>query len=603
MRARAHRPSSKSQAHRRQTSSQTATDHHILIRNRARLLSAGLVLALCGLLARLVQLQALDARGLQRIAQRQQVAAITLQPRRGRIFDRLGRPLVVNLEVPSLYAIPHRIPDPKAFAHKLAPVLHLSSEEIMRRLRTGRNFAWLARKIPAEVARRVKNLDLGDQVGFLTESRRAYPNGPLGAHVVGFVGIDDQGLGGIEFSYDAILRGHPGKAVAERDGMGRVLVDRQRVVEAPADGSDLVLTIDEVLQHIAERELDKAMVQTRAHQGSVTVMDPKSGEILAMAVRPTFDPNTGNKATPEQWSNRPLTQSYEPGSTFKIILSAAALDSGVVHPEDRFFCTGSLVVGKRVIRDAHHERHGSETLSDIVRNSCNVGAAQVATRLGKERFYNYIRTFGFGQVVGIDLPGEATGIVPPTAEWRSPALQTIAFGQGISVTALQLLTAATSLVNDGWTIRPHVVRGIRDPQGRLIQSVGRVPIREVTHAETARATMQMLVRAVDEGTGAEARVPGYTVAGKTGTAQKPARGGGYDPDHYVASFLGVVPASDPKLLILVILDEPAGVYFGGTVAAPVFRQVASQALWYLHVPPDTTGFGDVTAQRRRSNNH
>lgn len=554
-------------------------------------------------MARLVQLQTLDARHLQRIAQRQQVATLVLTPRRGRIFDRMGRPLVVNLEAPSLYAIPSQIPDQKAFAQQLAPVLHLAPGEIVRRLQSGRNFAWLARKISPEVAARVKQMGLEDQVGFMTEARRAYPNGSLGAHVIGFVGIDNQGLGGIEFTYDAILRGHPGKALIERDGIGRTLVERQRVLEAPADGSDVVLTIDQVLQHIAERELDKAMAQTKARQGSVTVVDPKTGEVLAMAVRPTFDPNVGGRANPELWSTRPVTQSYEPGSTFKVILSAAALDSGAVRPEERFICNGSLVVGKHIIRDAHNERHGSQTLTDIVRNSCNVGAAQVATRLGKEQFYNYIRKFGFGEVVGIDLPGEASGIVPPTGEWRGPTLQTIAFGQGISVTALQLLTAATSVANEGVIIRPHVVRTIRDPQGRVIRAVGRDPIRQVTRPEAARAAMQMMQMAVDDGTGTEARVPGYTVAGKTGTAQKPARGGGYDPYRYVASFLGLVPASDPKLLILVILDEPRGVYFGGTIAAPVFRQVASQALWHLQVPPDTTGFGDVTAQRRRPINH
>ncbi len=607
--SRAHRVASTRRPPLRQFTSGVATDHRILIRGRATVLFGFLLLALGALVARMVQLQTFDAPRLQSIAQRQQLATIALTPRRGRIFDRTGRPLVVNLDVPSIYAVPHQIADPLAFARTVGPILHLTPDEILRRLRTGRYFAWLARKVSPEVAARVKALDLRAQIGFITETRRAYPNGPLAAHVVGFVGIDNQGLAGVELTYDPVLRGQSGKAVGERDGVGRVLVETQRVIEAPSDGADVVLTIDQVLQHTAERELDKAMTQTNARQGSITVLDPTSGEVLALAVRPGFDPNTGGQAKPEQWLDRPLAQSYEPGSTFKIFLSAAALDSGVVQPNERFFCSGSLAApGNHVIRDARGERHGWQTVGDIVRNSCNVGAAQIATRLGKDRFYHYIRAFGFGDVVGIDLPGEAPGIVTPPTAWRGPGLQTIGFGQGISTTPLQLLTAATSLANDGVLVRPHIVRAIRDPQGRVIGVIGRSTIRQVLQPGVARATLQMMVGAVEDGTGTQARVAGYTVAGKTGTAQKPSPEGGYDPDRFVASFLGLVPAADPKLLVLVVLDEPRGAYFGGEVAAPVFRAVAAQALWYLRVPPDPNGFGESgtslpSTPRRRSGGH
>jgi len=524
---------------------------------------------------------------LQAIAQRQQVTTIVLEPHRGRLLDRRGRPLAINVEVPSLYAVPSAIPDRRAFAARVAPVLGLTDDEVLRRLAGGRYFAWLARKVPPEVAARVKALGLGDQVGVRIEDRRAYPNGVLGAHLLGFVGIDNQGLAGIELAYDDALRGRAGEAVAAHDGLGRILVETQRTMEAPQDGADLLLTVDQVVQHIAERELDAAMTRTRARGGSVIVMDTRTGEILALAARPAYDPNTGTEAPPERWMNRTVGEVYEPGSTFKVFLAAAALDSGLLGPAERFFCPGFLKVGDHVIRDAGNQKHGWQTLGDVIKNSCNVGAAQIATRLGKVVFYRYIRAFGFGAPTRVDLPGEAAGLVPPPSAWLGPGLQTIAFGQGISVTPLQLLAASTALANDGIAVRPHVVRGMRDSLGRTTEVVGGRPGRRVVRPEVARAVLRMMVRTVEEGTGTPARIAGYAVAGKTGTAQKPAPGGGYDPSRYVASFLGIVPADDPRLALLVVLDEPLGPYYGGEVAAPVFREVAAQTLWYLRIPPAT----------------
>jgi len=281
-----------------------------------------------------------------------------------------------------------------------------------------------------------------------------------------------------------------------------------------------------------------------------------------------------------------VAEAQEPGSTFKIFLMAAALDSGVVPPTEHFFCGGSLPApGGTVLRDAGGRRHGWQTMGEIVKNSCNIGAAQVGTRLGKAQFFHYIRAFGFGQPIGIDLPGESAGIVPPPSAWRGPGLQTISFGQGVSTTAIQMLTAATALVNDGTMLRPYIVRAVRDHQGRLTEAVGRQVVGRVIRPETAAAVLQMMVGTTTSGTGTQARIDGYTVAGKTATAQKPARRGGYDPDRYVASFLGIVPIPNPRLAVLVALDEPRGAYSGGEVAAPVFRQLASQVLWYLRVPP------------------
>lgn len=573
------------------TSSEQAADHRMLIRRRTTVLLVFLMLALAGLVARLAQLQVVEGGRLQRIAERQQLGSITLDPHRGRVLDRRGRALAINVEATSIYAVPSAISDRHAFAAIIAPAVGLSADDVEQRLSAGRYFAWLARKVSPEVVARVKALNLGDQIGFLTEDRRAYPNGSLAAHLLGFVGIDNQGLAGVELTYDEMLRGTAGKAVSARDGIGRILVETQQLLQAPRDGVDIVLTIDQVIQHIAERELEKAIARTGAHQGSVTVIDPTNGEILALAVYPAFDPSRGTAARPAQWNNRVVTEAYEPGSTFKVFLAAAVLETGTVSPTERFFCNGSLVVGDHVIRDAHNKKHGWQTMADIIKNSCNVGAAQMATKLGKQLFYNYIRNFGFGQQSGIDLPGEARGIVPPPSAWLGPGLQTIAFGQGVSTTAVQLVAAATALVNDGVIVRPHVVRAVRDSEGRMIKVVGREPVRQVIRPETAQAVLRMMVGTVEDGTGTQARIDGYTVAGKTGTAQKPSRFGGYDPNRFVASFLGIAPVEDPRLAILVVLDEPRGEHYGGEVAAPVFREVAAQTLWYLRVPPrqNTTG--------------
>jgi stage V sporulation protein D (sporulation-specific penicillin-binding protein) len=357
------------------------------------------------------------------------------------------------------------------------------------------------------------------------------------------------------------------------------------VAAAPADGADLVLTIDEMIQHLTEQALARALRETGAVRGMALVMDPRSGEMLAMAAAPAFVPGEFERVSPRRWTNRPISEVFEPGSTLKLVTAAAALESGRVRPTDRFACPEYLQVGKHRIRDAHRSCKTTQTLEDIVRHSSNVGAAEVAQRLGKVVLYHHIRRFGFGTATGIDLPGEAAGIVNPPAEWLGPGLQTIGFGQGISATALQLLTAASALANDGVMVRPHVMRMVRDREGRLLRAASPEAGRRVVSSATAAALMRMMVRTVEDGTGREAALPGYVVAGKTGTAQKPGPGGGYLLGRYIASFVGFVPVPHPRLAILIVLDEPRGAYYGGTVAAPVFREIAGRALWYLRVPP------------------
>jgi cell division protein FtsI/penicillin-binding protein 2 len=430
-------------------------------------------------------------------------------------------------------------------------------------------------------------MGLGDAIGFTTEARRAYPNGMLAAHVLGFAGVDNQGLAGAELAFDHMLRGIAGLARIDRDAIGRPRFETRTVVRRPVDGAVVVLTIDQVLQHIAERELDRAVQQTRASWGAALIMEPESGELLAVATSPRFDPNAFLRAKPASWNNPAISHLYEPGSTFKVILAAAALESGAVDEREIFTSTGTLRVAGYTIREARGRVFPRQTLGDIIRNSSNVGAAMVATRVGAERFHAVIRRFGLGAPTGVELPGEAAGLVPPPGRWGGATLQTIGFGQGISVTPLQMLAAGATLARGGVTVRPHVLRAVRDPDGRAISVTQPDPGRQAISREAARRVMRMMAEATTRGTDAQVQPEGYPVAGKTGTAQKPSPSGGYLPDAYVASFLGVVPADRPRMAILVLLDEPKGEYFGSVVAAPLFRAIAGQALWHLRVPPST----------------
>jgi cell division protein FtsI/penicillin-binding protein 2 len=554
-----------------------------------------LIVLLTGTLAlgaRLVSLQVIQASELERIAERQQVGTSVIDPRRGRLLDRSGRPLAVNVDAESVYAVPSKIDDPLGFARSVAPTIGVNPQDLAARLRPDRHFLWLARKVSPQVAAELRSKSLGDQIGFLTEPRREYPNGTLAAHVLGFAGIDNQGLAGAELAFDAYLRGRAGLARVDRDAMGRPRFETQEILRQPIDGADVVLTIDQVIQHIAERELDRALAQTRSTWGTVLIMDPQTGEILAMATAPRFDPDAYDLVPTAEWNNPAISHTYEPGSTFKIVLAAAVLETGAVSPEEVFVNDGSLKVpGGYVIREAHGLRYPRETLADIVRNSSNVGAAMVATRLGVARYAEAIRRFGFGSPTGIELPGEAAGLVPPPERWKGAALQTIGFGQGISVTPLQLLAAGAALANDGLLVQPHVLRAVRDAEGRAIAVATPAPGRRVVSSQAARQVMMMLEDVVQHGTGTQARINGYRVAGKTGTAQKPAPGGGYLPDAFVASFLGLAPVDHPRLAVLVILDSPKGDYYGGLVAAPVFRAVTEQTLWNLRIAPSEAPAG------------
>jgi cell division protein FtsI/penicillin-binding protein 2 len=557
---------------------------------RVTALFAFWLVTLALLLGRLLDLQVLHANGLQRLAIRQQLESLKLPGRRGMIVDRGGRQLAVNLEADSVYAVPQAIAAPTAFARKVAPILHLSPAEVVARLhRGGPYFAWLARRQTPETIETLRALHLGEVVGMVPETRRAYPAGQLAASVIGFAGLDESGLAGLELQYDAVLRGVEGTGQAHRDAIGRELVQTQRILTAPRDGHTLVLTLDQVIQHITERELRRTVAATHALGGVAIVMDPTNGAILALATLPSFDANQYQAAPPVLWKCRAIADVYEPGSTFKLMLAAAALSSGVVTPGEQFQDRGKIRINGATIHDAEPPEHHILNLAEIVKYSSNVGAAQVATRLGKDRFYQYIRQFGFGRPTGVDLPGEAAGIIRPVSQWYGPSLQNIGFGQGISVTPLQLLVAASAFATRGMAVNPHVVEAIRDPAGHTVATPGNTPPHQIVEPEVADQVLAMMQEVVEGGTGTNAHLQGYPVAGKTGTAQRPSPTGGYEPGGYVASFVGVVPVPSPRVAILVLVDRPRGVYFGGDVAAPAFREIAQQVLWYLRVPPISTG--------------
>lgn len=548
------------------------------------LLTAGF---LC-VVVRLFSLQVVQATELSKRAERQHEKSVVLEGERGTLFDRQGRILATNVEVPSIYAIPSLVRDREAVVPDLARVLQSDRRMIRKRLEGNKNFVWIERKVSPTVARSVMELGI-EGIGVLNESQRFYPKRNLLGHLLGFAGMDNHGLEGIELKYDTLLRGEKGWAVVERDAFGHSIFQKGPDDSiTPSRGNDLVLTVDEVIQHIAETELDAVMEQTLADSGSVIVMNPKTGEILALAVRPAFNPNRVEFQHPDQWRNRAVTDAYEPGSTFKIVTASAALEERVASPGDIFYCEeGRMAVAGGVVRD--HEKEGYLTFREVIQKSSNIGMIKIAMRMTDERLYRQIRAFGFGEKTGIDLEGEAPGLIRDPKYWSGRSLASISIGQEVAATPLQIITAVSAIANGGALMRPHLVSEIRDPDGRVIKSFPPEIRRRAVSPQTAGKMMNILEGAVSEnGTGGKAAIPGYRVAGKTGTAQKidPATKR-YSMQDTVSSFVGIVPAEDPRIVVLVVVDNPKGESWGGVVAGPVFKKIAEQVLRYLGVPPRT----------------
>ena len=554
---------------------------------KVRIIFLSCLLCFCFVLVlgRMFQLQVLKKEQLYKLAARQQHTQIPLVPKRGTIYDSRGNELAVSIEVDSVYADARKVTEVEKTARELAAILEIDRQELKQRLKNHRSFEWVQRKISPKEVEQIKELRLSG-VSFLRENRRFYPNSQLAAHLVGFVGLDSKGLEGIEFQYDALLNGANQVWTTARDALGREIAMGKTSFEKEDHYRNVILTIDKPIQHITETELGRGVEKWGAKGGMAIAMDPWSGKILAMASFPTFNPNQFIQYRSKSWRNRALSDVFEPGSMFKAFLAAAALEEQVVRPSDSFFCeNGSYKVYDRTIHD--HSKHGYLTFQQIIKFSSNIGASKVGEKMGKERLYRYISAFGFGEKTRVGLPGEGKGIVHHPRYWSPVALDTISFGQGVSVTGVQLATALSAIANGGSLMKPYVVEKITNEKGEVVQSFKPETIRKVISEETARKVRMLLKAATEKGGTGEGAVPaGYEVAGKTGTAQKvDSLMGGYSDDRYVSGFMGFAPADAPKLVVLVIVDEPQGNSYGGVVAAPIFKTIMEKALPSLNVIP------------------
>jgi cell division protein FtsI (penicillin-binding protein 3) len=544
-----------------------------------------LLLLLCGfgvVLFRLVALQVWQAAELSAKAVRQHQKTVSLEGARGTIVDRHGKILAMNVEVPSVFGIPTTLDSPTKTARQLSPILQVRTDELERKLRQDKSFVWLARKLDPEQGRRLDRLSL-DGIGVVMEGRRFYPKGPLLAHVLGFSGMDGEGLEGVEHRYESYLHGEKRMMVLQRDALGRTVFPKDLMERNPTSGHSLTLTIDEVIQYIAERELEDAVARAQAKAGTVIVLDPQTGAVLAMAVSPRFDPNVVSALNPDRWRNKALTDAYEPGSTMKALMAAAAIEERVVKPNTMVFGErGRMTVANTVIHD--HERLGWISFAQVIQRSSNIGAAKTGMALGEQRLYRYLQAFGFGQRTEIDLPGEGIGLVKSPKSWGRRSVASISIGQEIGVTPIQMVSAIAALANGGILMKPYIVSEIRDAEGSILKQVPPQVRRRVVSLETARSVTKILEGVVTDGTGTKAAIPRFRVAGKTGTAQKiDPRTGTYSDSQFVASFVGYVPADRPRLAMIVAIDEPQGEAWGGAVAAPVFSRVGEQVLSYLGV--------------------
>jgi cell division protein FtsI/penicillin-binding protein 2 len=553
---------------------------------RVRFLAIALLLWASVVVARLAELQLAEGSRYRARAQRQQERRIEVSPLRGSIFDRAGRPLAVSVEVSSVYAIPDDVKDAEATARALARHLAVPEATLLARLQQKKGFVWIARKIDRAAATALKKAKLPG-IHLVGETKRSYPKGSLAAALLGYVGLDDKGLGGLEHSYDEIIRGKPGEIVAltdaRRSTYGEAEVANGR---PPQEGASLVVSIDSGIQFAAEQALSEVVAESQAKSGVVVLLDPADGSILAMATAPGFDPNDYGRYPADGRRNRAVADAHEPGSTFKIVTGAVALQNGVVTLDETIDTgDGTIRVGNVVISEHDRKRYGALTLAGVIEHSSNVGIIRVGLRLGPQRLWAGATALGVGRATGIDLPGENSGIFRKPERWSMLSNATISMGQEVSLTPLQLARVAAAIANGGKLVRPRLVRRIAHPDGR-VETFEPPPAERVLSEETARTVRDLMVGVVEHGTGRKAAIPGFAVAGKTGTAQK-AGIGGYLPGRYVSSFVGFAPSENPRIVGLVLIEEPrGGRYYGGDIAAPVFSRVVSQALGILRVAPE-----------------
>ena len=542
---------------------------------------------------RLVQLQVFKYGEYVQKAARQQQRTITVDPPRGVIFDRGGHELAMSVSVDSIFAVPSEIPDQASTAHLLGKVLGADSDDILNHLKASKSFAWVARKVDQDKSDRVRSLNLRG-VYFQKESKRYYPKRELAAQVIGYVGMDDSGLAGTERQFDDDLRGIAGKMMITMDARRKWF---GRVEKQPEPGANVVLTIDQNIQYIAEKELDKAMTDTGAVAGTVVVQNPHTGEILALANRPTFNPNLAKEITPALLKNHAVSDVYEPGSVFKTVTYSSALEEHLTSPDEIVSCDpGFIVVGGIRIRDSHHV--GVVSVAKAYAESSDVAAVKMGLKLGPDKFYKHIKDYGFGQQTGIELPGETRGMIKSPSRWSGSSIGSMSIGQEVGVTPLQVISMVSSIANDGIYTPPRIVADVTQPTQGYRQIVFHPKDqRRVISSMTAAQMRSMMQQVVLEGTARRAILNGYTAAGKTGTAQKvDPKTHLYSKTDYVGSFVGFAPVNSPALTVAVILDSAKGLHQGGQVSAPVFNRIMQQSLEYLNVPHDAEIRGDPKRQ-------
>ncbi len=553
-----------------------------------RIIAAMVVgLGLFGILwVRCVWLQVIAAGKYASYAAAQQQSSQLLPARRGTVYDRDGRPLAISVPVPSVYANARHVTAKGELAVRLSHAVGRDRDMIRHRLEKDKGFVWIARQVDPGLAPAL--LALRDEgVGVLEEPKRFYPHGRLAGHLLGFVDIDQRGLEGLELALNGPLQGQEGWRSTLRDAKGDLLIGPWTTQTEPVDGYDVVLTIDSVVQQVAEDALEWGVKKYHAKGGSIIVMDPISGAIVALANAPSYDPNEPAGASLDSRRDRAVTDLFEPGSTFKVVTASALLEEGRITPEEQIFCENGEydIPGRHTLHD--HTAHGTLSFQDVIKLSSNIGTAKAAQRLKPEELYRYIKAFGFGQRSGIDVPGEVNGIVPPTSQWSKTSPYNIPIGQGVAVTPVQLAVMTAAIANGGLRVHPHVLDRIQAPDGRLIRSAAVPEPVRVIRRDTAQTMQSILVSVVESGTGQLAKVTGLTVAGKTGTAQKLEPTGRYSHSRYVASFVGFGPVPDSRFVIVICMDEPRPLYFGGVVSAPMFKRMVEQlaSYWELERQP------------------
>lgn len=513
------------------------------------------------------------------LAHRQQFLTIETPPVRGLITDRNGKEFVTNLKIPSIYAVPRilKMEEREKLARQLSQILRLDYKNVMERLTREKAFIWIKRRVSADEAAAVRKLD-HRALGILEEYKRFYPQGPMLAQVLGFSNVDNMGIEGLERFMDADLHGRAGKRITKRDAYGREIKAFEIKALPAIDGNRIVLTIDQHLQYLTEKALEQAVKQWKPKGAWAIVMDPRSGEILAMANQPGFDPNFFDRSNSETRRNRATTDMYEPGSVFKIVAASGVLNEGLVTPETMIYCeNGKWNYGVKVLNDVHP--YGMLSMTDVIVKSSNIGTVKLGLKLKADKLQRYIQDFGFGRFTGVDLPGEAPGYTRPPSQWSKTSPYNIPIGQEVMVTALQMVTAMSVIANGGYLVKPYIVSKVQDPAGVVLKEKRPLIVRQVLKPEVAAVMRKILVQVVERGTGTKAKIPDVAVGGKTGTAQKVLPGGkGYSHSSFTSSFIGFAPAENPRYAMVVVLDEARPAYYGGTVAAPVFKEVMEAAL-------------------------